>query len=61
MYSYTKTGATRLASKIMLYWSLRGVDGVQAWIEEGPEPEMYQVRSNIAARLNVNFNRHAKV
>jgi hypothetical protein len=55
MDSFTKSGATRIASQIQLYWTLRGVSGVEAWIRTVPDCyELYEVRSNIAERLNVN-------
>jgi hypothetical protein len=62
MDAFTKSGATRIASKIQLYWTLRGLSGVEAWIRTVPDlPGLYEVRSNLAERLNVNSHRHAKV
>ena len=55
--SFTKTGATRLASKIALYWTTRGLSGVQTWLEVVPlrsdaaTGRLYQVRSNIGELL----------
>lgn len=63
MDSFTKSGATRIASQIQLYWTLRGVQGVEAWIRTVPDsPELYEVRSNVAQKVSfVPTNRHAKV
>jgi hypothetical protein len=62
MDSFTKTGATRIASKIALYWALKGVSGVKTWIRTVPEqPELYEVRSNVAERLNVHSDSHASL
>ena len=51
--AFTKLGALRLASQIQLYWAMRGVGGVRAWIEEIPGFDShFQVRSNVVEMLS---------
>ena len=64
--SFTKTGATRLASQILMFWTARGLSGVKTWIEPMIELEnetIFQVRSNVTDRLQhiVNSDRYASL
>jgi hypothetical protein len=63
MDTFTKSGATRIASQIQLFWTFLGVTGVEAWIRTVPEnPELYEVRSNVAQKVNfVHLDRYSKV
>lgn len=59
MDSYTKSGALRLASIIQIYWATQGAN-VEVWIEPivGLGGDLYQVKSNIAEKLNGASNSH---
>ena len=58
MDTLSASAASRLATRIQLYWVSRGVTGVQVWAEpfsglgeDGKPATLFQVRSNIVDRL----------
>ena len=58
--TFTKVGALRLASKVQLYWTMRGASGVRAWVEEIPGFDgHFQIRSNISEIMRELANSNA--
>lgn len=56
---FTKSGATRLASMILTYWTNQGFNGVKVWIEplqvyNAEYGMIWQVRSNVCELVNRN-------
>lgn len=53
MAGFTRSGATRLATEIQIYWVTRGVSEVKTWIEPigGIIEDMWSVRSNVGELL----------
>lgn len=58
MDTLSASAASRLATKIQVFWASRGVAGVKVWAEpfagtgmDGKPTTLFQVRSNIVERL----------
>lgn len=57
--------ASQLATRLQLFWTARGLRGVEVWTEpvqtvlEGKDVVIFQVRSNIAEKLREHSYSHA--
>lgn len=57
--------ASQLATRLQLFWTAKGLNGVKVWIEpvrtilEGHEVVVFQVRSNIAEKIRESTYSHA--